>query len=130
MIVQVFGEMLYTPGPNLLGEFPSLESLKRRIIVSTKPPKEYLEGKEDKEKKSITETDSSPEDEARTIEVTDLQPRNNHNKVIVVTLSMKWSSLFLSFSDQNSSSRMMMKMEMKKQMEMTWTQMKMMKMVQ
>lgn len=103
MIVQIFGEILYTPGPNLLREFPSLESLKRRIIVSTKPPKEYLEGKEDKEKKSNTETDSSPEDEARTIEVTDLQPKPNHNKVIlVVTLSIKWSSLFLSFSAKTS----------------------------
>lgn len=83
MIVQIFGEMLYTPSPSLLREFPSLESLKRRIIISTKPPKEYLEGKEDKEKRSNTETDSSPEDEAHTIEVTDLHPKYNHNKVIV-----------------------------------------------
>lgn len=35
--------MLYYPESNTLGEFPSPESLKQRIIISTKPPKEYLE---------------------------------------------------------------------------------------
>lgn len=80
MIVQTFGEMLFThPGSSLLGEFPSPESLKRRIIISTKPPKEYLEGKEDKAKKSCT--DSSSDDGAHPREVPDLKPRNDHDKV-------------------------------------------------
>ncbi|KAJ0101424.1 hypothetical protein Patl1_06614 [Pistacia atlantica] len=43
MLNQVFGEMLYYPQSESLTEFPSPESLKYRIIISTKPPKEYLE---------------------------------------------------------------------------------------
>ncbi|KAH9767096.1 phosphoinositide phospholipase C 6 [Citrus sinensis] len=43
MITQIFGKMLYFPESNKLAEFPSPESLKQRIIISTKPPKEYLE---------------------------------------------------------------------------------------
>ncbi|XP_042030536.1 phosphoinositide phospholipase C 2-like isoform X1 [Salvia splendens] len=79
MIVQTFGEMLFThPGSSLLGEFPSPESLKRRIIISTKPPKEYLEGKEDKVKKSCA--DSSSDDGAHPREVPDLKLRNVHDK--------------------------------------------------
>ncbi|XP_052185705.1 phosphoinositide phospholipase C 2-like [Diospyros lotus] len=50
MITQTFGEILFSPGPECLKEFPSPESLKKRIIISTKPPKEYLEAKEVKGK--------------------------------------------------------------------------------
>ncbi|KAI9073508.1 hypothetical protein K1719_044547 [Acacia pycnantha] len=50
MVTQTFGEILFSPGTECLKEFPSPESLKRRIIISTKPPKEYLEAKEVKEK--------------------------------------------------------------------------------
>lgn len=82
MIVQTFGEMLFTPGSSLLREFPSPESLKRRIIISTKPPKEYLAGKVNKAKKRSREKGhGSPEDEAHTIEVQDLEPKNDQNKV-------------------------------------------------
>ncbi|KAK4343593.1 hypothetical protein RND71_036687 [Anisodus tanguticus] len=45
MVIQVFGEMLYYPRSECLEEFPSPEELKHRIILSTKPPKEYLESK-------------------------------------------------------------------------------------
>ncbi|TKY47542.1 Phosphoinositide phospholipase C 6 [Spatholobus suberectus] len=41
MATQIFGEMLYCPRTDYLTEFPSPESLKKRIIISTKPPKEY-----------------------------------------------------------------------------------------
>uniref|UniRef100_M1AVA0 Phosphoinositide phospholipase C n=1 Tax=Solanum tuberosum TaxID=4113 RepID=M1AVA0_SOLTU len=44
-VIQVFGEMLYYPRSECLEEFPSPEELKHRIILSTKPPKEYLESK-------------------------------------------------------------------------------------
>ncbi|XVF24135.1 hypothetical protein REPUB_Repub13aG0101200 [Reevesia pubescens] len=43
LITQTFGDMLYYPESDCLSEFPSPESLKHRIIISTKPPKEYLE---------------------------------------------------------------------------------------
>ncbi|TKY56866.1 Phosphoinositide phospholipase C 2 [Spatholobus suberectus] len=43
MVTQIFGDVLFTPNPESVKEFPSPESLKKRIIISTKPPKEYLE---------------------------------------------------------------------------------------
>ncbi|PON37568.1 Phosphoinositide phospholipase C family [Parasponia andersonii] len=49
MVTQTFGDILFSPGSDCLKEFPSPESLKKRIIISTKPPKEYLEAKEVKE---------------------------------------------------------------------------------
>lgn len=44
MIHETFGEMLYFPEKSL-DELPSPEYLKKRILISTKPPKEYLEAK-------------------------------------------------------------------------------------
>ena len=49
MATQTFGDILFSPGSECLKEFPSPESLKKRIIISTKPPKEYLEAKDVKE---------------------------------------------------------------------------------
>ncbi|KAK7387457.1 hypothetical protein VNO78_28278 [Psophocarpus tetragonolobus] len=40
MATAIFGEMLYFPHSDYLTEFPSPESLKKRIIISTNPPKE------------------------------------------------------------------------------------------
>ncbi|KAK7281150.1 hypothetical protein RIF29_08876 [Crotalaria pallida] len=37
---QIFGEMLHCPQTDCLTEFPSPESLKNQVIISTKPPKE------------------------------------------------------------------------------------------
>lgn len=48
MIKATFGDMLYTPSDEPMKEFPSPEDLKNRIIISTKPPKEYLESKDNK----------------------------------------------------------------------------------
>ncbi|KAF6153631.1 hypothetical protein GIB67_027498 [Kingdonia uniflora] len=53
MVTQTFGDILFTPGSELLAELPSPESLKHRVIISTKPPKEYLQSK------SITERNIS-----------------------------------------------------------------------
>ncbi|PSS34473.1 Phosphoinositide phospholipase [Actinidia chinensis var. chinensis] len=64
MVTQTFGEILFSPGSECLKEFPSPESLKKRIIISTKPPKEYLESKElkGKEDESQKEKDSAYEE--------------------------------------------------------------------
>ncbi|MCD7462749.1 Phosphoinositide phospholipase C 4 [Datura stramonium] len=43
MLTETFGEMLFVPESDTLKECPSPEELKHRIIISTKPPKEYLE---------------------------------------------------------------------------------------
>ncbi|KVI04836.1 C2 calcium-dependent membrane targeting [Cynara cardunculus var. scolymus] len=63
MVTETFGEMLFAPDAESLGEFPSPESLKRRIIISTKPPKEYLKSKEANPKGNASqrENDSSAE---------------------------------------------------------------------
>ena len=45
MITQTFGEMLFCPESDCLREFPAPEDMKYRVIISTKPPKEYLEAK-------------------------------------------------------------------------------------
>ncbi|CAI0443637.1 unnamed protein product [Linum tenue] len=42
MVTQTFGDILFCPDSDCLKEFPSPESLKKRIIISTKPPKEYM----------------------------------------------------------------------------------------
>ncbi|KAK4803759.1 hypothetical protein SAY86_003576 [Trapa natans] len=43
MVSKTFGEKLYLPESESLPEFPSPESLVGKIMISTKPPKEYLE---------------------------------------------------------------------------------------
>lgn len=57
MAIQTFGETLYCPESGYLEEFPSVESLKHKIILSTKPPKEYLGSNHSKEGET-----SSPKD--------------------------------------------------------------------
>ncbi|XP_057523195.1 phosphoinositide phospholipase C 6 [Amaranthus tricolor] len=54
MVTEVFGEMLFCPESKHLEQFPSPEELKFRIILSTKPPKEYLEEKQAKDKGSAS----------------------------------------------------------------------------
>ncbi|XP_041009542.1 phosphoinositide phospholipase C 2-like [Juglans microcarpa x Juglans regia] len=63
MATQTFGDILFCPGSESLKEFPSPESLKKRIIISTKPPKEYLEAKEIKEKESDSQKGKALGDE-------------------------------------------------------------------
>nr|GMC63848.1 phosphoinositide phospholipase C 2-like [Ipomoea batatas] len=63
MITQTFGDMLFSPGSESLKEFPSPESLKKRVVISTKPPKEYLKTKEvEKEGETNKESDSAESD--------------------------------------------------------------------
>ncbi|XP_057979096.1 phosphoinositide phospholipase C 6 [Malania oleifera] len=64
MVAQMFGDMLYYPESEFLAEFPSPEELKHRIVISTKPPKEYLESKNVKDKGTVSpkERDSSEEE--------------------------------------------------------------------
>ncbi|TKW36681.1 hypothetical protein SEVIR_2G455600v4 [Setaria viridis] len=45
MVLEVFGDILFYPGTDHFKEFPSPEELKGRVLLSTKPPKEYLEAK-------------------------------------------------------------------------------------
>lgn len=45
MVIQTFGDILYYPEDGCLVEFPSPESLKHRILISTKLPQEDAEDK-------------------------------------------------------------------------------------
>ncbi|KAM0855336.1 hypothetical protein ACQ4PT_049830 [Festuca glaucescens] len=49
MIKETFGNTLHLTESEAMWEFPSPEDLKGKIIVSTKPPKEYLQTKSSKE---------------------------------------------------------------------------------
>ncbi|KAG4145302.1 hypothetical protein ERO13_D05G089133v2 [Gossypium hirsutum] len=44
MVTETFEDMLYTNGTENLDQFLSPESLKKKVLISTKLPKEYLEG--------------------------------------------------------------------------------------
>ncbi|XP_074287212.1 phosphoinositide phospholipase C 6-like [Silene latifolia] len=61
MVTEVFGKMLYVPESKHLEQFPSPEELKYRIVLSTKPPKEYLEEKQSKEKGNTSPSPSTDE---------------------------------------------------------------------
>ncbi|KAK4756730.1 hypothetical protein SAY87_006857 [Trapa incisa] len=63
MVTETFGDLLYYPEGECLLEFPSPESLKHRIIISTKPPKEYLESKSPKNKEIIAALENDSDDE-------------------------------------------------------------------
>lgn len=49
MIKETFGDLLYLSESEAMPVFPSPEDLRGKIIISTKPPKEYLETKSSKE---------------------------------------------------------------------------------
>lgn len=55
--------MLYYPESNSLAEFPSPASLLHRIMISTKPPKEYLESRNPIVKQKDNNVSPSSEDE-------------------------------------------------------------------
>ncbi|XP_020578229.1 phosphoinositide phospholipase C 6-like isoform X1 [Phalaenopsis equestris] len=63
MVIETFGEMLYYPNSETHEVFPSPESLKRRIILSTKPPKEYLETLSSKKEKEYQNRSISIEED-------------------------------------------------------------------
>ena len=76
MVLEVFGDILYYPESKHLQEFPSPEALKGRVILSTKPPKEYLEAKGDTTKEREIETQfkkGEREEAAWGVEVPDIQ---------------------------------------------------------
>ncbi|XP_022998188.1 phosphoinositide phospholipase C 4-like [Cucurbita maxima] len=67
-IKETFGDMLFFPEAEYLQEFPSPEELKYRIIISTKPPKEYLRSKNVKGENSSSEDETDDEDGVDTSE--------------------------------------------------------------
>ncbi|ESQ52714.1 hypothetical protein EUTSA_v10016400mg [Eutrema salsugineum] len=78
MATQIFGQMLYYPESDSLEEFPSPASLLHRIIISTKPPKEYLESRNPivKQKDNSNASPSSEDETPRTEEIQTLEILN------------------------------------------------------
>lgn len=95
MVTEVFGNILYYPETAAhMKEFPSPESLKNRVILSTKPPKEYLEAKSFKEK-DFEHSDSKKKNEetAWGKEVSDLETEiESAAKVTILSISMVYYS--------------------------------------
>lgn len=80
MLIQVFGEMLHYPQAECLAEFPSPESLKHRVMISTKPPKEYLESKQIKNKESNSKSGRESEEDATGKESTEVEERSESDE--------------------------------------------------
>lgn len=84
MVTQTFGDVLFSSGSEILSEFPSPEFLKRKIIISTKPPKEYLQTNSavKKEDHSDQKMKKSSEEEAWGKEVSNVGDHlRSNNKV-------------------------------------------------
>lgn len=85
MISETFGDTLFAPGPEGLTDFPSPEALKRRFIISTKPPKEYLEAKVvKKEENKLKEGKDLTEETVWGHEVTDFKFSSHDDKVLII----------------------------------------------
>ncbi|KAI4306604.1 hypothetical protein L6164_029865 [Bauhinia variegata] len=64
MITETFGDMLFYPESENFNQFPSPEELKYRILISTKPPNEYLQSENVNENaKKLQKSNNSDEDE-------------------------------------------------------------------
>ncbi|XP_038711773.1 phosphoinositide phospholipase C 2-like isoform X4 [Tripterygium wilfordii] len=59
MVNGTFGDMLFVPQSDKLEEFPSPEYLKKKVMISTKPPKEYLETQTREEKETSEKSKKS-----------------------------------------------------------------------
>ncbi|KAI3815979.1 hypothetical protein L1987_15663 [Smallanthus sonchifolius] len=62
MVTSIFGDMLYFPKASDKDAFPSPDALKHQIILSTKPPKEYLQSKNVGKERSSLDKDSSDDE--------------------------------------------------------------------
>ncbi|XP_048420400.1 phosphoinositide phospholipase C 2-like isoform X2 [Pyrus x bretschneideri] len=62
MLTETFGDMLYSPDSEFLKEFPSPASLKRRILISTKPPK-YPESQKPGDQSGSTDHKENEQDD-------------------------------------------------------------------
>jgi phosphatidylinositol phospholipase C delta len=118
MVLEVFGNILYYPQEEHPKELPSPEDLKGRVLLSTKPPKEYLEAKaggtiKDGDAEANPGKGGTDDDAAWGKEVPDFKTEIQFAKVLL--RSSTFSALFFSSSSRfyllnciNSISRKMM----------------------
>ncbi|KAL2940588.1 Phosphoinositide phospholipase C 2 [Bienertia sinuspersici] len=62
MITETFGDTLFLPDAECFKELPSPESLKKHVMISTKPPIEYREAQDNKEDSQKAGKDSGDEE--------------------------------------------------------------------
>lgn len=99
MVTETFGDMLFISGSESFAEFPSPELLKRKILISTKPPKEYLEIK-NLEVIHITnehEEKKSAEEKAWGTEVSDIGKKMEFVDVVIFYFVIRFLFLVLNF---------------------------------
>lgn len=90
MLTETFGEMLFVPESDSLKECPSPEELKHRIIISTKPPKEYLEASASvcKDRRNSSQRSKDSEDDVWGSEPSSLTADQEENEKVF----WKWNS--------------------------------------
>ncbi|CAK9221300.1 unnamed protein product [Sphagnum troendelagicum] len=71
IMMDILGSTLYQPDTEVMTEFPAPELLKGRIIVSTKPPKEYLEAEVSSCVPNITASNSGLLEQAMAVTAVD-----------------------------------------------------------
>ena len=89
MITATFGDMLFVPPCENYKAFPSPEELKYRILISTKPPKEYLQaGSADVSMKKPQNSKDSDENESK-MEPSDVTKKPNEDDFVSQTFHVK-----------------------------------------
>ncbi|KAL9231436.1 hypothetical protein vseg_006667 [Gypsophila vaccaria] len=79
MITQTFGDTLFLPDSDCFKELPSPASLKKHVMISTKPPKEYNEAKLSKED-TMTSVKYTGDEEAWGKEVPNIKSQLSSDK--------------------------------------------------
>lgn len=67
MVTTTFGPLLYAPATDPIEEFRSPNSLKKKVLISTKPPKEYLETQDPEGKGNLQRLKTSSKKEVAQI---------------------------------------------------------------
>ncbi|CAL0304747.1 unnamed protein product [Lupinus luteus] len=87
MTIQIFGDLLYYPETDFQTEFPTPESLKGRILISTKPPKEYLESNQSDDKdneRELADKESSSPDPTNELDTDDRGAPPEYKNLITI----------------------------------------------
>ncbi|KAI9194270.1 hypothetical protein LWI28_004640 [Acer negundo] len=89
MVMNVFGEMLYLPGTDCLEKFPSPESLKKRVLISTKPPEKFQNSKPSQNKEDLKTDQQGQVDDEEFIEEVDEEKAAPEYRNLIAIHAMK-----------------------------------------
>ncbi|GAB4859945.1 Phosphoinositide phospholipase C 4 [Ancistrocladus abbreviatus] len=105
MMTQIFGNMLFYPKSESVKEFPSPEDLRYKILVSTKPPKEYLAGGNFVANNSQSEKGKEPDDGLLDKASADDQVVTQENDSQDIKIDREGSELNLADADELQQSK-------------------------